>query len=68
VLNVRLDDSKIIKSEEVLPGVVLDLNEHNQVIGIEMLHPFPPLASTQFPREAIPDRMIMEPAPEPLPS
>jgi hypothetical protein len=31
-------------------------------------HPFPPLASTHFPRTAIPDRMIMEPAPELLPS
>lgn len=37
-LYLRLDDSKIIESEEVSPGVVLDFNENNQVVGIEMLH------------------------------
>ena len=37
-LYLRLDDSKIIESEEVSPGVVLDFNEHNQVVGIEMFH------------------------------
>ncbi len=37
-LYLRLDDSKIIESEEVSPGVVLDFNENNQVVGIEMLN------------------------------
>lgn len=37
-LYLRLDDSKIIESAEVSPGVVLDFNEHNQVVGIELLH------------------------------
>ena len=37
-LYLRLDDSEIIESEEVSPGVVLDFNEQNQVVGIEMLH------------------------------
>ena len=37
-LYLRLDDSKIIESEEVSPGIVLDFDEHNQVVGIEMLH------------------------------
>jgi uncharacterized protein YuzE len=37
-LYLRLDDSKIIESEEVSPGVVLDFNEHGQVVGIEMLN------------------------------
>ena len=37
-LYLRLDDSKIVESEEVSPGVVLDYNEQNQVVGIEMLH------------------------------
>jgi uncharacterized protein YuzE len=36
-LYLRLDDSKIVESEEVSPGVVLDFNERNQVVGIEML-------------------------------
>jgi len=39
-LYLRLDDSKIIESEEVSPGVVLDFNERNQVVGIEMLNLF----------------------------
>ena len=33
----RLDDSKIVESEEVKPGIVLDFNEHNQVVGVEIL-------------------------------
>ena len=37
-LYLRLDDSKIIESEEVSPGIVLDFNESNQVVGIEMLN------------------------------
>lgn len=37
-LYLRLDDSKILESEEVSPGVILDYNEENQVVGIEMLH------------------------------
>ena len=35
-LYLRLDDSRIIESEEVSPGVVLDFNESNDVVGIEM--------------------------------
>jgi uncharacterized protein YuzE len=37
-LYLRLDDSKIIESEEVSPGVVLDFSEDGKVVGIEMLH------------------------------
>jgi uncharacterized protein YuzE len=37
-LDVRLDDSPIMESEEVSPGVVLDFNGQNQVVGVEMLH------------------------------
>ncbi len=37
-LYIRLDDSKIIDSEEVKPGIVLDYNEQNQVVGIEILN------------------------------
>lgn len=36
-LYLRLDDSKIIESEEVSPGIVLDFNEKKQVVGIEIL-------------------------------
>ena len=37
-LYLRLDDSHIVESEEVSPGVVLDYNESNEVVGVEMLH------------------------------
>ena len=36
-LHLRLDDSAIAESEEVAPGVVLDYNESNEVVGVEML-------------------------------
>jgi len=36
-LYLRLDDSAIIESEEVSPGVVLDYNESNEVVGVELL-------------------------------
>ena len=36
-LYFRLDDSKIMESEEVKPGIVLDFNDKNQVVGIEIL-------------------------------
>ena len=32
-----LDDSAIVVSEEVSPGVVLDDNEPNEVVGVELL-------------------------------
>lgn len=37
-LYLRLDDSPIVESEEVSPGVVLDFNDGNQVVGIEVLN------------------------------
>ena len=33
-----IDDSDIVDSREVSPGVVLDYNESNEVVGVEMLH------------------------------
>lgn len=36
-LYLRLDESKIIDSQEVQPGIILDFNESNQVVGIEIL-------------------------------
>ena len=35
---LRLNDVQIIDSEEVSPGVVLDFDKDNQVVGIELLH------------------------------
>ena len=37
-LYLRLDDSPIVESQEVSPGVVLDYNEANEVVGVEMLN------------------------------
>ena len=34
----RLDDSQIIESEEVKPGVILDFNERSEVVGVENLN------------------------------
>ena len=34
---LRLDDSPIVDSEEVHPGIVLDFNGSNRVVGIEIL-------------------------------
>ncbi|MCQ3935585.1 MAG: DUF2283 domain-containing protein [Chloroflexi bacterium] len=36
-LYLRLDDSVIVESEEVQPGVILDFDENNRVVGIEIL-------------------------------
>ena len=38
VIYLHLDESAIADSEEVSPGVVLDYNEANEVVGVEMLH------------------------------
>ena len=37
-LYLRLDDSKIVDSQEVSSGVVLDYNDKDQVVGVEMLN------------------------------
>lgn len=37
-LYLRLNDSKIIDSEEVSPGVVLDYDAKDEVVGVEILH------------------------------
>jgi uncharacterized protein YuzE len=36
-LYLRLDDSEIVESQEVEPGVVIDFNSENQVVGLEIL-------------------------------
>jgi len=37
-LYFRLDESAIVESEEVQPGVILDYDKNNQVVGIEILN------------------------------
>ena len=36
-LYLRLDESKVVESEEVQPGIVVDFNAKEQVVGIEVL-------------------------------
>ncbi len=37
-LYLRLDEAEIFNSEEVQPGVILDFNKDNHVVGIEILN------------------------------
>jgi uncharacterized protein YuzE len=37
-LYLRLDDSKIIESEEIAPGVIVDYDRKNAVVGVEVLY------------------------------
>jgi uncharacterized protein YuzE len=36
MLYIKLADGISIESEEVAPGIVLDFDEHNRVIGVEI--------------------------------
>ncbi len=52
-LYLRFDDSKIIESEEVKEGIILDYNAKDQVVGIEILGiskriPLPEIKKIQF--------------------
>ncbi len=37
-LYLRIDESAVVESEEVYPGVILDFNADNQVVGVEILN------------------------------
>lgn len=37
ILYLRLDDSRIVESEEVRPGIILDYDAYDNVVGIEIL-------------------------------
>jgi len=36
-LYFRLDESKVVESEEVRPGVILDFDSDGRVVGVEFL-------------------------------
>ncbi len=36
-LYLRLDESKVVESEEVRPGVILDFDSEGRVVGVEFL-------------------------------
>jgi uncharacterized protein YuzE len=37
-LYLTLDDSEVVESEEVSPGIIVDYNSEDKVVGIEMLY------------------------------
>ena len=37
-LYFRLDETRIVESEEVRPGVILDYDKDDHVVGVEFLH------------------------------
>jgi uncharacterized protein YuzE len=37
-LYLRLDGSKVVESEQVKPGIVVDFNARKKVVGIEVLN------------------------------
>jgi len=37
-LYFRLDENKIVESEEIKPGIILDYDENDQVVGVEFLN------------------------------
>ena len=37
-LYLSLDDSVVVESEEVSPGIIVDLNGQDQIVGIEVLY------------------------------
>lgn len=37
-LYFRLDENKIVESEEVRPGVILDFDANQKVVGVEFLN------------------------------
>ena len=37
-LYLTLDDSDVVESEEVSPGIIVDYNADDKVVGIEMLY------------------------------
>ncbi len=43
---IRFDESPIVSSEEVKPGLVLDYDEDNRIIGIELLNMDPEVMSS----------------------
>lgn len=36
-LYFKIDESKIVDSEEIQPGVILDFDNNNNVVGLEIL-------------------------------
>ena len=37
-LYLRLDDSSIVETEELSPGIILDFNADQEVVGVEIIY------------------------------
>lgn len=37
VLYIKLRDDKIVESDEVMPGIIVDYNEKGEIVGVEVL-------------------------------
>jgi uncharacterized protein YuzE len=47
-LYLRLDETAIVDSEEIKPGVVLDYNKDDKVVGVEILNISPRVSAAQL--------------------
>ena len=62
---LRLDDSPIVDSEEVHPGIVLDFNGANQVVGIEILRVSDHIPGRQPQADSV-RRRVIQPSRRPI--
>jgi uncharacterized protein YuzE len=36
-LYIKFKEGKVVESDEIAPGIIVDLNENNEIIGVEIL-------------------------------
>ena len=67
-LYLTLDESGTVESEEVSPGIIVDYNAENKVVGIEMLYlskRVPKLDTGRLLFETVPPRLPSAEPPQP---
>jgi uncharacterized protein YuzE len=71
-LYLRLNDAEIADSEQVAPGVVLDYDAQDNVVGVEMLHVSKRAPKVDIKRllfetagAAMPEEMVLRETPPP---
>jgi len=65
-LYLRLDDSKIIESEEIAPGVIVDYDHKNTVVGVEVLYlskRLPKSKGRKYPSSRIGEALVLHDKP-----
>ena len=58
MLYIKLSEGTSIESEEVAPGIVLDFDEHNRVVGVEIEDASKFVDLTRLELEALPINMV----------